>query len=364
MTGDRSVAFEIVGANQLSCSAFTDFLCIILLQSVLRIVTIETIQLHNTEFEGKNNAYLLCGDEPALIDTGVSTPTAEDALRKGLSDHGLSVAALDHIFLTHAHEDHSGLAGTFQRESGALVHTHPADASLIANDQAALEQFRERQRTLFDRWGMPTAARRELLGFFEQHDDQRGESVDPVTHTDGECVSIGNRELTVVHLPGHTAGHVGYSFEDNGTALFAGDALLPQYTPNVGGADVRVTQPLESYLSTLHRLRDAGFERAYPGHRHVIDDPEERAHEIIVHHRERSERVVEVLDNRAADAWTVSAELFGDLSGIHILHGPGEAYAHLCHLTDHGLLTETDDGVYTAEPDAKERLDAAFEDIE
>lgn len=124
-------------------------------QSVLRIVTVDAIRLRNTEFEGKNNAYLLSGEEPALIDTGVSTPETEAALRSGLSDHGLTVAALDHIFLTHLHEDHSGLAGAFQRESGAVVHAHPADAPLIANEPEAIEEFRERQRTLFDRWGMP-----------------------------------------------------------------------------------------------------------------------------------------------------------------------------------------------------------------
>jgi len=41
----------------------------------------------------------------------------------------------------------------------------------------------------------------------------------------------------------------------------------------------------------------------------------------------------------------VSAQLFGSLSGIHILHGPGEAYAHLAHLQAGGIVTETD-GVY------------------
>lgn len=42
------------------------------------------------------------------------------------------------------------------------------------------------------------------------------------------------------------------------------------------------------------------------------------------------------------DAWTVSAHLFGDLDGIHVLHGPGEAYAHLEHLRDAGAVVITD----------------------
>jgi hypothetical protein len=34
----------------------------------------------------------------------------------------------------------------------------------------------------------------------------------------------------------------------------------------------------------------------------------------------------------------VSAALFGDLDEIHILHGPGEAYAHLAHLAAAGVV--------------------------
>jgi hypothetical protein len=49
--------------------------------------------------------------------------------------------------------------------------------------------------------------------------------------------------------------------------------------------------------------------------------------------------VIEALDDRGpADTWTVSARLFGDLDGIHILHGPGEAFAHLDHLERHGVI--------------------------
>ncbi|ERH13250.1 MAG: hypothetical protein J07HB67_02288 [halophilic archaeon J07HB67] len=39
-----------------------------------------------------------------------------------------------------------------------------------------------------------------------------------------------------------------------------------------------------------------------------------------------------------ATPWAVSRELFGDLAEIHILHGPGEAYAHLTHLAAAGVV--------------------------
>jgi glyoxylase-like metal-dependent hydrolase (beta-lactamase superfamily II) len=127
---------------------------------------------------------------------------------------------------------------------------------------------------------------------------------------------------------------------DRSDVAFTGDALLPEYTPNVGGADVRVEKPLEKYLRALRRIADAGYARAWPGHRDPIDDPTGRAEHIVRHHEERAWRVLTALDESGPlDTWAVSAALFGELSGIHILHGPGEAYAHLEHLERAGAVT-------------------------
>jgi len=69
--------------------------------------------------------------------------------------------------------------------------------------------------------------------------------------------------------------------------------------------------------------------------------------------------VLDVLaDEGPATAWEVSAALFGDLSEIHVLHGPGEAFAHLDHLADAGII-EPDGTAYRLidpEPD----VDALF----
>jgi hydroxyacylglutathione hydrolase len=345
---------------------------------------VHRIRLGNTVFEGLNDAYLLGGDGDSegegdaggpitLIDTGIATPEVREELVAGLADAGIEVGDIEQVLLTHWHEDHAGLAGWIQAESGATVRAHAADAPLIEGDAEAHEAMEARQREYFEEWGMPAGPREELLEFTAGFDDARGEPADVQPFENGERLRAGGRDLEAVHLPGHAAGLSGFVIADtggldaertneagrtgeadgtdkgdrtggtnrvnrenrDGAELFSGDALLPRYTPNVGGADVRVDRPLGEYLETLSGVVDRDFAIAWPGHRDPIDDPTGRAIEIATHHRERTERVVAILrEHGPVDAWTVSAHLFGDLSKIHILHGPGEAYAHLDHLAD------------------------------
>ena len=75
---------------------------------------------------------LLAGDEPALTDCG---PTScLDALRRALAPHGLAVADLRHVLLTHVHLDHAGAAGRMVAENPALeVHVSRIGASHLIN---------------------------------------------------------------------------------------------------------------------------------------------------------------------------------------------------------------------------------------
>lgn len=305
------------------------------------------IQLGNTVFEGQNDVYVFGVDSErtALVDTGVATAAGREQLQSGLTEYGLEFADIDLILLTHWHHDHVGLAGEIQAESGATVYVHEADAPMVESDVAGHEAEIE-ERNLFAEWGMPDEKAAELLDFLELHDDIRGDRPTVETFTDGDRFDVGGVELTAVHLPGHAAGLSGFAFAgEQGTELLAGDSLLPKYTPNVGGADPRVEDPLGTYLDSLGRVIENDYARAWPGHRDVIDDPAERAREIVAHHRERTERVLSVLRERdTADAWTVSADLFGELEHIHVMHGPGEAWAHLDHLERAGFAELTDEG--------------------
>lgn len=326
------------------------------------------ISLGNTAFEGLNNAYLLEGEVTTLVDTGVAVPETRAELEDGLGAAGLTLADVEQVLLTHFHADHAGLAGAVQAEGGAVVRVHEADAALVAQEADAHEAIETRQRDLFDAWGMPEDSQAELIEVLTGQSGITGDRPDVTPFSGGERFTAGQFTVETVHLPGHTAGLSGFAFEREdgpyaGTELFSGDAVLPYYTPNVGGADVRVERPLATYLDTLAGVVDAGYSRAWPGHRGPIVDPSGRAADIIAHHRERTERVLGVLrEHGPADAWTVSAHLFGGLSSIHILHGPGEASAHLDHLVEHGLVENGPDGYDLVETDAD--VDALFPTVD
>jgi hydroxyacylglutathione hydrolase len=302
----------------------------------------EVIPLGNRAFEGSNNSYLL-GMEPdaetTLVDTGVAVPATRDQLAAGLANHDLEFADVVRILLTHHHADHCGLAGEIQGESGCSVHVHEADAPLVAQEPAAMEAQEDRLRRCIDQWGMPEDAREELLGFLGGSAGIQGDPPEVTTFEDGTTFDLGSVELSAVHMPGHAAGLAAFAVDGrDGAELFSGDALLPYYTPNVGGADTRVDDALAKYLDTLEAVDARGYSRAWPGHRGPIIDPPGRAADIVAHHRERTERVLEVLADGPATPWAVSAALFGSLSAIHILHGPGEAHAHLAHLASAGIV--------------------------
>ncbi|MFT4884206.1 MAG: glyoxylase-like metal-dependent hydrolase (beta-lactamase superfamily II) [Natronomonas sp.] len=326
---------------------------------------LEIVSLGNTAFEGNNNCYVLgleAGADTTLIDTGVAVPETREQLRDGLAEYGLDFSDIDRVFITHHHADHTGLAGEIQAESGCTVYVHETDAPLVEQAPDAMAAHEDRLRRCIDEWGMPEDKQEELLAFLDSTSGIDGDPPEVTTITGGETFDLGVVELEAVHMPGHAAGLVGYAFDGrDGEELFSGDALLPYYTPNVGGADTRVDNALAKYLDALAGIVDRDYTRAWPGHRGPIIDPPGRAADIVHHHRERTERVVDILESGPATPWEISAELFGSLSYIHILHGPGEAFAHLEHLEEAGIVRRDGREFVLLEDDPD--LDSLFPDV-
>lgn len=303
-------------------------------------VILQPITIGNEEMEGKNSVYLLESDGTvALIDAGSATEDSHYQFVARLENHGYELSGIDIVVLTHWHRDHTGLVSPIRRSSGATVYVHEADAPIVRCDPDAVEGYVEDVRNLFREWGVPE---KNASAYLESFKKERGYSrgVETTSISAGDRITIGNIRLEVIHTPGHTVGHCCFAFEGNsGREAFVGDAILPVYTPNVGGSDARLEAPLERYVTSLRRLMDAGLERCWPGHRDVIEEPAARARTILEHHRERARRVVGSLrERKQADVWKISNDIFDRLEGTHAILGAGEVYAHVDHLYRAGVL--------------------------
>jgi glyoxylase-like metal-dependent hydrolase (beta-lactamase superfamily II) len=288
------------------------------------------IRVPNPYFEKDNNSYLLDVGELILIDTGIDTPEAFSTLRASVEAAGHKLGEISKIFLTHKHLDHFGLAHRIAKISGAKVYIHQ-------DDHLDVTRFDERHDTinnLYEQkmrdWGIP----QNLIDMLSMRSRlmKLGRSIPAISLRDNERISVGAGELLVIHTPGHTQGSACFLVND---LLFAGDHLLPTYTPNIGATEVTSNGMLRKYRVSLHKIEKLNDIRVLPGHGDEILNPGERIQEILDHHKEREARILEILrDGRAKSVFEIAQGLFGNLREHHVLLGSGEVHAHLEGLLD------------------------------
>jgi glyoxylase-like metal-dependent hydrolase (beta-lactamase superfamily II) len=189
------------------------------------------------------NSLVISGtDRTVLVD-----PSIEVHRRGGVSD------AVDLVVISHAHEDH--LAGLHLFPDLPVL-AHTAEVGPVRSPEVLLAGF-----------GMGPS---EAGGFREQLRDtfHLSERPDVGTFQDGDVVDLGGRTLTVLHLPGHTAGHCGLLVEPDGF-VFLADIDLTSFGPYYGD----LSSSLEDFEASITRLREV--EARWYGTSHqvgVIDD--------------------------------------------------------------------------------------------
>lgn len=134
------------------------------------------------------NCYFVClseRDDGVLIDPGAEP----DVIKAGIENK--KVAA---ILLTHGHFDHIGALGAFP---DVPVYLHERDALMLTdNEMNAGSSF-----------GFSLPPLKQMPRFVHE----------------GDVLPLAGMTFTVLHLPGHTGGSVGYAVED---VLFSGDTLF------------------------------------------------------------------------------------------------------------------------------------------
>lgn len=156
--------------------------------------------------------WICIGERVAVVDTGIAGDTVPNHLLPALAR--LEVERVDELLITHADVDHYGgngeLAAVFPE---AARRAHPLDAPLISSYAGiASERYGWYRRHALD---YPPEAW-EFIEAAAGTDTSVDGSLE-----DGTIVELGGTSLETIHLPGHSAGHVGFLVRDTGLALIA-----------------------------------------------------------------------------------------------------------------------------------------------
>lgn len=207
----------------------------------------------------------------AIFDTGVAANVEELVI--AVESLGVKPEAVDYVIASHVHLDHMGGIGQLaKRLPEARVAVHPSGTPHLV-DPSKLEKG---ARAVFG----DEFVDREY-GPIEPVDAER-----IVETRNGDTLTVGTRELEVVHTPGH-AWHHQSVFDPRTATVFAGDAFGLAY-PEMVGSDgpfaILPTAPPQLAPDEMHASIDriVGLQpvRVMPSHFAVIEEPARVAEQL------------------------------------------------------------------------------------
>lgn len=298
---------------------------------------VHCLSVPNPYFEGTNSVYLIEGDPPTLIDSGMCFDAAGDVLKEHLRKLGYSYADIGQIVLTHKHVDHVGQAAAIRDASGAEVYIHEDDHAEVTAMDAGHGKFVANIRRLLHAWKAPAEDVESLASSMETNGWQpRSVPARKLVH--GDRISVGNDNLEVIHAPGHTRGCICLRMNRH---IFTGDAVLRDLSPNVGGGDLNRVGLLAAFFDSLERVAalDEPGVVAMPGHGEPFSGLADRCRELIAHHRQRLDQIMTVLaDGRPHTVYELAHKLFGTMRHIHLMLGTAEIFSHVEYLAEQGSV--------------------------
>jgi glyoxylase-like metal-dependent hydrolase (beta-lactamase superfamily II) len=197
--------------------------------------------------------YLIVDDNAALVEVGCPVQTPD--ILEAVGQLGYDIRKLSYIIPTHVHLDHAGGAGLLARQL--------PQAKVVAHSRAV--------KVLAD----PSILDRMMQGFTQIYGDdarQRFGEMVPIAEErfvkveDEDRIPLGNRELKVIHAPGHDPNHLCF-LDTRSRGLFCGDALGAYFSE----IDVLFTCPVPGsdpflFLQSVEKLQKLKPELVFFSH--------------------------------------------------------------------------------------------------
>jgi glyoxylase-like metal-dependent hydrolase (beta-lactamase superfamily II) len=315
---------------------------------------IHTLAIPTPFAVGRVNVYLVEDEPLTLIDSGPNSAKALDELEQALATLGHRVEDIGLLVITHQHMDHFGLASILARRSGAEVAALDALAPYLASYSEQVDLDDRFAEQLMLRHGIPpevvTALRAVSAGFRAW-----GSAVE-VTRplADGGSLRLRDRELRVLHRPGHSPSDTVF-LDAERRMLIAADHLIAHVSSNpllarpLGtGADRAGPRPraLVTYMSSLEQTRAMDLELVLSGHGVPITDHVALIEQRFRMHGNRAERMLRLITSEPRSAHEIAQELWGNVAVTQAYLTLSEVLGHMDLLLADGRAIEAEsDGV-------------------
>jgi glyoxylase-like metal-dependent hydrolase (beta-lactamase superfamily II) len=151
---------------------------------------------------------------------------------------------------------------------------------------------------------------------------------------DGQIVRAGDRDLHVIHTPGHALDHVSFWDPDRREA-YTGDMVIRPGSVLIpagrGGS-------LRDYLRSLDRLAALDPIRLFPGHGPIIDNPHAVISAYRTHRRIREEQILACIGGDVTDVEAIVDRLYPDIADGLRQAARMTVQAHIDKLREDGRL--------------------------
>lgn len=269
---------------------------------------------------GAVNCYLLSGEPLTLIDTGPNSGTSLDRLERALLELGVRVEQLELIVLTHQHMDHEGLLEILARRSGAEVAAFAPLAPWLADYRASAGGDDAYAQEVMRRHGLPDDVN-TLLGVLSAglHTyGSRGTVTMPLC--DGDTLTMGGREYSVHHRPGHSPSDLVF-FDAGSGLLIGGDHLLAHISSNAlvtrpldGRVEGPRPTPLIDYSRSLKATRELGVSTVLTGHGEAITDHATLIDTRLDDQERRARKIRALIADEPLSAHVIAQQMWGEIA--------------------------------------------------
>lgn len=274
------------------------------------------------------NSLLIKDHKNVLIDSGIGRENVEVLARE---------YRIDHILISHGHEDHTAGNDLFGTDTKIAVHT--LDAPAVKSVDRLIELY-----------NMPDEHQRTMMARFLTEVFFLKKSTVDTEFGDGYTLDTGTIRIEAVHTPGHTAGHTCF-FIPSAKIIFLGDLDLSSFGPWYGSLDADI----DAFLDSIEKVKSIDFDIAVSSHKEIfygkkdIDRKLDRYGAVFLEREEkllaflaREKTVEEIVDEAFIyGRFPEPAELYRVMERTMICK-------HLRRLLDRGLIYRKEEGLFSA----------------